>query len=272
MIKKPPTSGNHSSNLPFDNDEEVVTEKRKKSEDAISQPLQEERKKIVKEVPVNIEKNSDEKVPIEFDDSSMGESYSAKQTKIADEPPKIDPTTPASKVREDIARYEKDKVEKLTFKDFQDIAKFLINLFDTGLSTLLNFIGKDTARQVYQLTEPDKRTLSDQLALILCKYQAKFSIEFTFLLAIIVMYSGPTMAAFKNRKKNGSTSSSTENEKQEIKYETKVVEKVVEKPSGEKEVVKETVVEPVNPSSVPFKRPPATRRPYRKPGRQAKLS
>lgn len=169
-------------------------------------PIQEQIKepeiKGTKQIHVDEKKITDETVQMDFVDSAYGADMSSKQTKIADDAPKIDPNTPADKVRDQVKQYEEGKTKTLTFKHYQEIAEFLIHIMDVGMSNALNWIAKDTARQAYTLPAQDKKSLSDQFALILCKYQSKMSIEFTFLLALVVIYSGPVMTALRKKKEN----------------------------------------------------------------------
>lgn len=48
----------------------------------------------------------------------------------------------------------------------------------------------------------NKKLLTEQLALILAKYQSKFSIEFRFFVGLIILYAPMTIGAVKMRKQN----------------------------------------------------------------------
>lgn len=257
MIKRPPATAisKASEDLPFEES---------------SNGQEQSQVKGSKEVPLDSKNKGDETVNVDFVDDAYSNNMASKQTKTADDLPKIDPSTPADKVRAQTQQYEQEKSKTLTFKHYQEIAEFLIHIMDVGMSNALNFIAKDTARSAYTLPAADKKSLSDQLALILCKYQSKFSIEFTFLLAVIVIYSGPVMAAFRKKKENASQPKSEakkEHPDKAYKRHVPMSEPVPEKKEPVPEPVKKTVEMPpvIEEGSTvkittPVTRPPVRRR------------
>lgn len=156
-----------------------------------------------KQVKVEADKVVDEKVQIDFMGESFANEFASKKTKENTEPLKssIPLDKKVGEIREDIAKSEaKRNGDQFTFKDILQIATFLINAFDGGIGILLNFIAKDNRVSVYTLPVETKRQLSEQLALILVKYQVKFKIEFLFFITLVLAYMGPVGGALKHRK------------------------------------------------------------------------
>jgi len=169
----------------------------------VEQPKNEPEIKGSKEVKVEADKVVDEKVRIDFMSESFSQDHASKKTKENTDIPKssIPLDKKVGEIREDIKKAEESRGgDKFTFKDILQIATFLINAFDGGLGILLNFIAKDNRVSVYCLPAETKRQLSEQLALILIKYQVKFKIEFMFLITLIIAYIGPVGGALKHRK------------------------------------------------------------------------
>lgn len=140
-----------------------------------------------------------DKVTIDFMAEDNLKSHIKKETNFV-RPEQEKPAQTIEQVREQIKKEEEEASKKFTQKDFEDIAGFLINLIDTAVSTGLRFWSKDTSDSAYALAEPKKRMLSHQLALILIKYNTKFSIEFMFLCTIVVAYAVPFQKAFARRR------------------------------------------------------------------------
>lgn len=156
-----------------------------------------------KQVNVEVGKKIDEKVQIDFMGEKFAEEHASKKTK--ENTDQLKSSIPLDKkvgeIREDIAKSEaKRNGDQFTFKDILQIATFLINAFDGGIGILLNFIAKDNRVSVYTLPVETKRQLSEQLALILVKYQVKFKIEFLFFITLVLAYMGPVGGALKHRK------------------------------------------------------------------------
>lgn len=105
-------------------------------------------------------------------------------------------------LRDKIKDAESSFQKQFTPDDFKEIAQFLITLIDTGISSALKWWSKDTTDAPYSLGKEKQNKLVYQLTLLLVKYQAKFSLEFMFLLTILFMYAGPFLAARKRVKEN----------------------------------------------------------------------
>lgn len=170
-----------------------------------------------KEVSADSNQDPDQTFTVEFTDENYAKNITQKQTKVAEEIPRIDSNTPADKVKADNEKYEVQKNQKLTFGHYREIAGTIIHIMDVGASSALNFIARDTARQAYAMHKSDKDALIEQLAIILCKYQSKFSSEFAFLLLLLAIYTGPAMAAFRRRKENLAEENKSDTKKQNEK-------------------------------------------------------
>lgn len=213
---------------------------------------------ISKEIPVDAKEDQPQNVRVDFQEEDFASQYASQQTHNSDEDNGIDPNTPADKLQEDIADYEESKTKKYEYKDFVKMAEFIITLIDTGLSMTLNWWAKDSASSAYSMPASNKKLLIDQLALILAKYQTKFSIEFTFFVGLVLLYAPAALAANKNRKQNIllTKKAAKEEEKQasappekkpnepyfKYKPEADILEKLEVKPDSiEKEKVFETI-------------------------------
>lgn len=96
----------------------------------------------------------------------------------------------------------KKKADDITPEDFYDIAEFIMSLIDATAASALKWWAKDSADSPYSLPEKKKNKLTKQLAKILIKYNAKFSIEFMFLIGLCIMYIPAFRLARKTRKEN----------------------------------------------------------------------
>jgi len=156
-----------------------------------------------KEVDFNDVGNTDgEKVQINFDNQEDIEDFTAKQSKKSSSSPEsklYDDDTSAEELRERI-KQEEQKSKEFKAKDFEEIARFIIFLIDASLSSLLRWWAKDNSDSSYQLGADKKNQLISQLTLILVKYQAKFNIEWMFLITVLVLYIPPFMRAHEHRK------------------------------------------------------------------------
>ncbi len=147
-------------------------------------------------------KKEDTKVVIDFMNQEHINQFTAAETKKVEDK-KTESSFEGKSVEDlkaDIKKAEEDSTKNFTAKDFEDIARFIIFLIDTGISSGLKWWSGDTSDVAYSLAEKKKETLVYQLTLILVKYQAKFSIEFMFLLSIIFLYAGSFVKAKAKKK------------------------------------------------------------------------
>jgi hypothetical protein len=141
------------------------------------------------------EKKEKPKVQVDFMDEDFIDDSIKKETKrVKEEDKKNDNIT-----AEDIVKEEKEQ-PSLTLADMMDVAEVVMNLIDLAISTSLRWWSKDTSDQAYSITYTKKSMLVRQLATILLKYQAKFRIEFLFLISLIIVYAVPFGKAKERRK------------------------------------------------------------------------
>lgn len=103
-------------------------------------------------------------------------------------------------IRTQIASEEASKSSDWKPEDFEMIAEIIVMVIDSIAANALRFFAYDTAESAYSLPERKKSMLVRQLAMILIKYQAKFKIEFLFLLSLIMFYAPFFIKARKRRK------------------------------------------------------------------------
>lgn len=104
-------------------------------------------------------------------------------------------------VQKEISDAEK-KANEIDPNDFYDIADFIITLIDSSAASALKWYSKDSSDSAYSLPKPKKDKLTKQLAKILIKYNARFSIEVMFIIGLIIMYLPAFRLARKNKKEN----------------------------------------------------------------------
>lgn len=139
-----------------------------------------------------------EKVSLNFMDEDHVKDFIKSKTKESDAPNESQFKDEVT--AEDIKAAEEQSKQKFTSKDMEEIAKVIILFLDSAISTGLRFWAKDNSDYGYSLPEAKKKMLEYQLTLILVKYQAKFSIEFMFILTLFIVYSVPFSKANKRRK------------------------------------------------------------------------
>lgn len=180
-----------------------ISDQQKEEPIQTEQPKQETDIRGSKQVNVDVGKKVNETVQVDYMSDQFAQDHASKKTKENIEAPKssIPLDKKVGEIRDEIKTSEaKRGGENFTFKDILQIATFLINALDGGFGILLNFIAKDNRVSVYCLPAETKRQLSEQLALILVKYQVKFKIEFLFFITLVLAYMGPVGGALKHRK------------------------------------------------------------------------
>lgn len=196
---------NGNSKLFTDDSGDIFNENENKNHEKRSDESFEEHK--TGETTINVEKKVKQKsVPLNLMDEGYIDEFIAQDTEDA---MKDDPDEgkggsdtfkgkTADEIREKLSSEEGAK--KMSAEEFEMVAKFLINVIDTGISTGLRAFAKDTTDTGYSITTPKKNMLIEQLTFILIKHQTKFSMEFMFIIAILVCYSVPAKNAFDRRK------------------------------------------------------------------------
>lgn len=173
------------------------------------------------EIPIEGDKKSGgEKVKVNFMNKDFIKDYVSKKTVKSDEPTpggesssdkasddKEKETT--EELRERIKKDEEAYEKQFTPEDFEEIAGFIIDLVDAGISTALRVWAKDTSSRNYELEKSKKDKLAKQGKLILIKHKLKWSVEFVFVLSLVIFYAGPIQKARQRRKMLASESTSS---------------------------------------------------------------
>lgn len=215
--------------------------------------------------------NSSEKTTIDFTSTSHVNEFVKKKTvkaaEVEEEVKSSFSGTTTEQVKEQINKEENN--EQWKPEDFEMVADIIITVLDTFSANLLRIWAKDTSDTAYSLTVKKKAMLVRQLSMILIKYQAKFKIEFLFLLSIIMFYAGPFMAAKAHRKevndKKQEGQNIQENNKDVVEATVMTTQFIPNEETGKVEELK--VEEPVILQSTV---PPTRRKTRRGPGNQHK--
>lgn len=115
--------------------------------------------------------------------------------------------------KEQIRDIESNSDKRFTYDEFEEFASFLLDLIDTGISSGLRWYAQDSSITAYEMPKKKIDSLKKNLTLILVKYQAKFSLEFMFVITLILAYSVPFMKARQMRKEVLSYRAGVENKK-----------------------------------------------------------
>lgn len=196
-------------------DAEVIFEETKPKQEKVNDDLDFEKldkeksepKKEIKSETIDINQQkveSTEKVKVDFMNDNSYDDVLKKKAKKA-EPIEEEPSSQfgdktQEQLREEIKQAEEQSKNNFSAKDMEEIAKVIVMIFDTGISTGLRMWAKDTSDTAYSITNEKRRMLEYQLSLILVKYQSKFSIEFMFLVSLVICYIVPFSKARERRK------------------------------------------------------------------------
>lgn len=154
-----------------------------------------------KEIPIDDKVVDDnETIQMEFEDEDEANSHASKATKPSKDDNDIPGNKPLHEIQAEIADYEANKSGKLEYKDLYKQAEFLITIVDTGLSTVFKLIAKGKHAKDYEMPERNKKLLTEQLTMILAKYQSKFKVEYMFFVGILALYVPMGVGAIQNRK------------------------------------------------------------------------
>lgn len=147
-------------------------------------------------------------------------------------------------VRKEIADASNNK-EEYTLEYFEDIATIIITLIDSLVSGGLKWWARSKSSDLeFSLAKPKQDKLIRQLSRILMKYQAKFSLEFMFLIMVIAMYAPGVIKARNYRKENKPVQVKTPIKEskpivEEVVYTETVTENADEHNEGEEPVKKQ---------------------------------
>lgn len=103
-------------------------------------------------------------------------------------------------IQEQMKREAAAPEKQYTVDEWKEIAATIILFIDTGVSSLFKWWTKDTSDDAYSLSKPKQNMLTNQLAKILIKYQAKFPVEAMFIVTLLICYF-PAYGIAKKRKK-----------------------------------------------------------------------
>lgn len=162
-----------------------------------------------------------EKVVVDFMNNNNYDEVLKKKSKKAEEESEEETTSSfagksAEEVRQEIKNAEEQSKQNFSAKDMEEIAKVIVMVLDTSISTGLRMWSKDTSDSAYSITAEKRKMLEYQLSLILVKYQSKFSIEFMFLISLVVCYIVPFSKAKSFRKARKEYEEAVENGEIEI--------------------------------------------------------
>lgn len=194
-------------------DAEIVSEEKKDNnttDDLDFEKLEKEKieeKKEIKSETIDINQQkveSTEKVKVDFMNDNTYDDVMKKKSKKA-EPLDDDSKSQfgdktQEQLREEIKQAEEQSKNSFSAKDMEDIAKVIIMIIDTGISTGLRMWSKDTSDTAYSITADKRKMLEYSLTLILVKYQSKFSVEFMFLVSLVICYMVPFQKARERRR------------------------------------------------------------------------
>lgn len=175
----------------------------KKPEDKKDQPKNPVEKNVFRstEIPVD-DKSTDEteKIQVDFEDEDLANSFAAQQTKPSNATADVDQNKSIEDIQREVTEYENAKSGKLEYKDLYKQAEFLITILDTGFSTVFKLIAKGKHASEYEMPASNKRILTEQLTLILAKYQSRFKVEYMFFVGLLALYIPMGVGAVQNRK------------------------------------------------------------------------
>lgn len=110
----------------------------------------------------------------------------------------------ADDIRRQLEEEENNQKSQYTKADFEQIAEIIIDIIDAIASASFKAWSGDSSDAAYSLNKEKKTKLIKTLTLILIKYQARFPIEFMFIIMLVMMYSGSYVKAkrFRRERKN----------------------------------------------------------------------
>jgi hypothetical protein len=154
---------------------------------------------------INLEQSKEEtdSAKVNFMDDNFMESLLNKKTEQSEEQTKGAEKGDSKGSGEDANVSSVDvtpDANAFTKDDMMDFAEVFMDILDMGISTALKFYSKDTSTAAYELSADKKRRLVRQLTNLFMKYQMKFSLEFMFIVTLLICYSVPIAKAKKTRK------------------------------------------------------------------------
>lgn len=131
----------------------------------------------------------------------------------------------------------------LSAHDYEDVAEFVIDIIDGGISKGLAFIAKEdlSKSSKFEIKAEKKFKLRKQLSRIFEKHQVKISIEIIFFITLCLAYAPVTKDAFRLRKENEEKENS-KSEKEKAKTDKKPENKKEPEPEPKSKYEKITVI------------------------------
>lgn len=105
-----------------------------------------------------------------------------------------------AEIQEQIKKEEANPNNQFSKEELMDFAEVFIDIVDLGISSGLRFWAGDTSSTAYELPIEKKRKLTRQVTNLFIKYQTKFSLEFMFIITLVICYSVPAKKAHDMRK------------------------------------------------------------------------
>jgi hypothetical protein len=150
-----------------------------------------------------------------FDFKKMDYSEEITKQRIVENNPAIDTNKEEKDKKENLKEsdFKKSDIENkqsegkssevLDPSNYEEISEFAIELIDLGMSSLAKFISKEKgSSHKFEAPAHKKAKLSRQLSKILNKHNLGISIEFIFIISLVMIYLGPIREAIKLRGEN----------------------------------------------------------------------
>ncbi len=182
-----------------ENVSEILISEEEKNSEEFAKNLQDVKEIKLSEVGKS---DNDETVTINFLDEAQVNNFTQSEAKKSENKANKGFSYEGKSV-EDIQKQikqEEEQSKKIEPETFVEVARFIIFLIDALMSAGLRWFAKDNIDTPYSLNKTKQEQLVKQLSNILIKYQAKFSIEWMFLISIIVLYIPGFIAAKSKRK------------------------------------------------------------------------
>ena len=169
----------------------------------VEKPDIEPLKELKQEIDIGTkEEQTPEKKTVSFKSHDFLKNEVKKQTAKAPEAEKesAEPKETVESVQAKIKEVDNDTSEQFSLEDFELFAEIIIDVVTVFMTTALRWYAKDDSDAAYEIPVKKQKMLVKQLARLLVKYQAKFSLEFMFILTLVLVYATPFNKARTHRK------------------------------------------------------------------------
>jgi hypothetical protein len=152
-------------------------------------------------IDLDTAKQPDTKIPFDFENDDFVDHEIEQPTVDADKNDRNTGTKPTlDEARKNLVDMEASSKTQFSFSDLEDFADVAMDLVDTFIGIVLRFWSGDPDAVNTGVPKSKQDKLKKQITYLLVKYQTKFSLEFMFLLSVILIYSVPYMKAKDFRK------------------------------------------------------------------------